>query len=42
MSSEEKRILELVNNARIAEGASPLQHDGTLTWLARLKSQDMG
>ncbi len=41
MSSEEKRILELVNNARIAEGASPLQHDGTLTWLARLKSQDM-
>ncbi len=41
MTANEKLIFDLVNQARVADGAKSLQHDGDLTWLARLKSQDI-
>ncbi|MGE5630168.1 MAG: CAP domain-containing protein [Caulobacteraceae bacterium] len=41
MSSDESRILQLVNAEREKAGASPLKANGNLTKVARMKSQDM-
>lgn len=41
MSSDESRILQLVNAERAKVGAKPLSSNGDCTKLARMKSQDM-
>lgn len=41
MSSDESRILQLVNAERQKAGVSPLKSDGNLVSIARAKSQDM-
>jgi uncharacterized YkwD family protein len=41
MTAEEQQMLDLVNGERTKGGLAPLKADGTLTKVARLKSQDM-
>lgn len=41
LTAEERRMLELVNQARAQAGLPPLSPDPVLTQLARMKSQDM-
>lgn len=41
LNQQERQLLELVNGERALRGLLPLQPDAQLTYLARLKSQDM-
>lgn len=41
LSSDERQMLDLVNQERLAAGQRPLQVDMTLVELARMKAQDM-
>jgi len=41
LSPQERELFELVNSERVSRGLAPLQLNTQLTYLARLKSQDM-
>ena len=41
LNPQERQLFDLVNSERAGRGLSPLQLDAQLTYLARLKSQDM-
>ncbi|HPU00966.1 MAG: hypothetical protein GX890_08700 [Firmicutes bacterium] len=41
LNPQERELFDLVNRERVSRGLAPLQLDARLTYLARLKSQDM-
>lgn len=41
MTAQEQRMLQLVNEARVANGVPPVEANATLTQMARLKGQDI-
>lgn len=41
LNPQEQQLFDLVNSERVSRGLAPLQLDAQLTYLARLKSQDM-
>ena len=40
-TANEKKVFDLVNHARVAEGLKPLTLSIDLVWLARLRSEDL-